>query len=181
MRVPSRPVTVRGLRIRHAGEGRGSPSVCQRRASARLGALNECGRWLEDVLSFDGFLESVLTSHRQGATVPRPHARGFAKTRILTVFGHSPTQRHTWTVPSPLRWSPEERTATRYRLAPKPEPTTAQWHLVVMLHPCKRRYREAVKTNFLRLPLAFADRSPRACSGYLLTRFRPQEPPSTSP
>ena len=125
-------------------------------------------------------LRSVGTGETQEKQYCQKAARTWYSKSLKpdTLWAFTPViiQRHTWTVPTPLQWSPGERTATRYHLFSTAEANHSQ---LAQAPSVQARCREAVKTNFSLLPLAFAGRSPRACSGYLLTRFRPQEPPST--
>lgn len=81
---------------------------------------------------------------------------------------------------NPHRAHRADRTATRYAtLFCHEQPTTAHMHPVPSSIHASAAIVKLSKSNFFILPLAFADDRPCACSGYLLTRFRPQEPPST--
>ena len=118
-------------------------------------------------------------------TVKRQRARGSGRAGRLTAFWAftQVVQRHTWTVPTPTE--PAEHTAQPHATlgspatSSQPQPATAHLHLLPSSIHASAAIVKLSNSNFFLLPLAFADDRPCACSGYLLTRFRPQEPLST--
>lgn len=124
-------------------------------------------------------------SHRQSNTVKGQHARGHGRACNLTVFWaftqviQNVTAGLCQSPPSPPSSPHSPHSHTLRLLVCHGQPTTA--HL--QLSPGSIHATVAIvklsKSNFFLLPLAFAGDRPCACSRSLLTRLRPQGPPST--